>query len=76
MLKLNFHRFAVCLLVVLLSVLCVALLLLGAGWLYVFLFTEYRSHLWKWGVAAGSVALLLGVSGIAAMCRVLRTSDQ
>lgn len=45
---------------------CVSMvfLFLGQVWLYTFLLTDYRAHLWQWGVLAGSVALLLGIGGL------------
>ncbi len=42
----------------------VLFLLLGLVWLYTFLLTDYRAHLWQWGVLAGSVSLLSGIGGL------------
>lgn len=55
---------------------CFVSVALGVMWLYVFLLTDYRSHLWKWGVAAGAIALIAGGGGILAIFRVFYASGK
>ena len=53
----------------------IACLLLGGGWLYTFILTEYRAHLRLPGIAAGFAATTAGIL-LVVVPWLLRTRDR